>query len=156
MDKFPKVTFEKVAPGTMGYDFVAGVPPVNVSTMFYDALVCQLKQLASGELVLVPTEGRTTGNVVKTLLGRGLVRGMDYEFATANRAPDGSRYPVGQKPWRFHRLWDGSKVRKLNGPTIKKRTPTDLIFLTPPTPPILEGQVSVGEAMAALRKYGKL
>lgn len=156
MDKFPKITFDKVAPGTIAHEFVAGVAPVNVSTMFYDALVQQLKQLAPDELVLVPTQGRTAGNVVKTLLGRGMVRGLDYDFATANRAPDGQRYPVGHKPWRFHRLWDGSKVRRLNGPTVKKRTPPELVFLTPPTPPLLEGQVSVAEAMAALLKYGKM
>lgn len=159
-----KVRFEKARVGSQAHANLQGGKVKQASTVFYDRLEYELRRLKPLELMVVPREDRTIGNLVVVLTRRGLERGVHYQIAVANRSPTGKRIAPGKKPWKMWRLWDGKEAppadAKVNPYGRKKSKPIEVRgeFHLPPAAPVLDldPKLTLQEAIKQLHKFRRI
>jgi len=82
-------------------------PHVLTSSAIYDGLAALYNDANKGALLVVDLPNKpTTGNLHKVLLGRGLVKGVDYALFRAKADVHGNNFGPRQRPLVLEKLTD--------------------------------------------------
>lgn len=91
---------QSVSPGDARYDSVnKAVDAQRPKRIDYKAIARKYNNVAQGTIILIGLPRCfKMSNTVKTLHGRGLVRGLDYTIARIKRDSNGRPIPAGMRP----------------------------------------------------------